>query len=279
MLFTVVLTPAKASENPNGSLRAGAVIDQPVFSKQGQELGELEDLVIKRNGSVKKALISVGGLLEMGEKLISVNYRSLEFADRKIILDTSRKQLENQPDFDYRKHDLFTNYHYRLYPHYMVPGPYLAPGGRYGPHGHTGRLREESRRAPGSGFQPDTEKSQPDDEPYYRRDGEHMYEDMHGMQSWRRSWNRAYYPARMAASVILGQAVVNKQGEEVAAVEDLVINASGKVEKLIFSYGGFLDIGDKLVAVPYRPIGFTHRGITYDITRRDLEKLPEYGNR
>jgi sporulation protein YlmC with PRC-barrel domain len=80
----------------------------------------------------------------------------------------------------------------------------------------------------------------------------------------------------MLASVILGQAVVNKEREEVAIVEDLLISTAGKVEQLILSYGGFLDIGDNLVAVPYRTIGFTSRGITYDITRRELESLPKY---
>ena len=88
-------------------------------------------------------------------------------------------------------------------------------------------------------------------------------------------WSWAYYPARMLASVLLGQAVVNKQGEVVATVEDLTIRA-GKVDQLILSYGGFLDYGDRLVAVPYRSIGFTNQGITYDITRRELENLPKF---
>jgi hypothetical protein len=100
--------------------------------------------------------------------------------------------------------------------------------------------------------------------------------EMHGMRGWYNPWNAAYFPARMLASVVLGQSVVNKQGEDVATVEDLIINSAGKVELLILSYGGFFDIGDRLVAVPYRTIGFTNRGITYDITRRELEKLPKY---
>jgi hypothetical protein len=51
---------------------------------------------------------------------------------------------------------------------------------------------------------------------------------------------------------------------------------SGRVEKVVLSYGGFLDIGDHLAIVPYRTIGFTNRGITYDITRREIENLPKY---
>ena len=100
---------------------------------------------------------------------------------------------------------------------------------------------------------------------------------MHRMHGRYTPWNRANYPARMLASVILGQTVINKQGEDVATVEDLVIDSTNnKIKQLILSYGGFLDIGDRLVAVPYRSIGFTNRGITYDITARELENQPRF---
>ncbi len=95
------------------------------------------------------------------------------------------------------------------------------------------------------------------------------------MRNWYNPWDWAFYPARMLVSVILGQAVIDKQGEEVATVEDLIISTAGKVDQLILSYGSFLYYGDKRVAVPYRPIGFTNRGITYDITRREIENLPK----
>jgi sporulation protein YlmC with PRC-barrel domain len=95
------------------------------------------------------------------------------------------------------------------------------------------------------------------------------------MRGYYYSGNWAYYPAQMLASVVLGQTVINKQGEQVATVEDLIISTTGKVKQLILSYGGFLYIGDNLVAVPYRPIGFTSGGITYDITSRELKKLPK----
>jgi len=84
---------------------------------------------------------------------------------------------------------------------------------------------------------------------------------------------------QMLANIVLGQTVINKQGEDVATVEDLIVGAEGKVTALILSYGGFLGIDDKLVKVPYRPIGFTDVGITYDITRRELEKLPKFNNK
>jgi sporulation protein YlmC with PRC-barrel domain len=270
----VLSLPAGASEKPTGSVSASAIIDQTVFNAQGQQLGELEDLVLKRNGSVKKVLVSVGGFFEVGDKLIAARYKSLEFAGGKMVLDTTKKQLEDQPEFDYRRNGLFTNYHYRLYHYNMMPGPY-GPYDQGLPPGYRQRWADEGVRMPPDGPQGDGEDGEAGS-PYERRPRRHRPESMQGMRNWYAAWNAAYFPARMLASVILGQAVVNKQGEEVATVEDLLISPAGKVDQLILSYGGFLDIGDNLAAVSYRAIGFTSRGITYDITRRELESLPKY---
>jgi len=81
VLCSVISVPVWASENPESSLRVAAIIDQPVFNSEGQELGELEDFVIKRNGTVKKALISVGGILDVGDKLVPAKYRSVKCTD------------------------------------------------------------------------------------------------------------------------------------------------------------------------------------------------------
>jgi len=268
-----LIIPAGASEAAQDYPKVGAIIDQPVYSAQNQELGELEDLVIKRNGRVKKALIAVGGILEMGDKLVSVKYRSLKFAPDKMLLNITGQQLADRPEFDYDKQGLFTSYHYRLYPYGMMAGPY-GPPRRGMPPGYHRQWSDEGGRVPPGGAPKYDDQNRPDDRPDYR----HHRRGMYPWREWYNPSNWAYYPARMLASVVLGQSVINKQGEEVATVKDLAISTTGQVEKLVLSYGGFLDIGDRLVGVPYRPIGFTSRGITYDITRRELENQPRYGN-
>jgi sporulation protein YlmC with PRC-barrel domain len=272
VIFCLVLVlPAGASENPQeGFFLTAELIDQTVFDGQGKELGEVEDFVIKRNGSVKKALISVGGFLDVGGKLVAVKYKSLKFEGRKIILDITKKQLDDSPEYDYRKQDLFTNYHYRIRSYGMMPGPY---GPEY-------RQRWQEPGDPGNprprrGFRDYGREDRPDgdDRPYFR----HHRGGMYGMRNWHRPWGNVYYPARMLASVILGQTVVNKQGEDIARVEDIAIDeTTGKAKKLILSYGGVLDIGDKRVAVPYQPVGFTDKGIIYDVTARELETQPKF---
>ena len=56
----------------------------------------------------------------------------------------------------------------------------------------------------------------------------------------------------VAASTLKGIRVQNFAGEELAKVDDLVVDLdSGQVTYLVLSLGGFLGIGDRLFAVPW----------------------------
>lgn len=85
------------------------------------------------------------------------------------------------------------------------------------------------------------------------------------------------------ASAIIGLNVTTPNNEDtIGEVNDLVIDAdSGKIRYVALSVGGFLGIGDKLVAVPWK--SFQHLkdedGDTYmtlDTTKEQLEKAPGF---
>jgi sporulation protein YlmC with PRC-barrel domain len=50
---------------------------------------------------------------------------------------------------------------------------------------------------------------------------------------------------------LMDTAVYGTQGEDIGEIENLVINADGKITKVIVEAGGFLDIGDTHFAVPW----------------------------
>ncbi|MCL4762819.1 MAG: PRC-barrel domain-containing protein [Burkholderiales bacterium] len=57
--------------------------------------------------------------------------------------------------------------------------------------------------------------------------------------------------AQMRASDLIGTNVVNRQGEGLGEIKDLVVDTtSGKVQYAVVSFGGFLGLGDKLFAYP-----------------------------
>ncbi len=55
----------------------------------------------------------------------------------------------------------------------------------------------------------------------------------------------------LSATSIIGDDVVNANGDDLGKIEDLMIDcASGTVSYAVLSFGGFLGIGDKYFAVP-----------------------------
>jgi sporulation protein YlmC with PRC-barrel domain len=58
------------------------------------------------------------------------------------------------------------------------------------------------------------------------------------------------------ASKLIGTRVVSSNNESVGDVNDLVIDRSGNAQAVVIGVGGFLGIGEKNVAVPFRSLEF-----------------------
>ncbi len=57
----------------------------------------------------------------------------------------------------------------------------------------------------------------------------------------------------LSATTIIGDPVKNTARENLGKIEDLMIDlASGRVAYAVLSFGGFLGVGNKLFAVPFR---------------------------
>jgi sporulation protein YlmC with PRC-barrel domain len=250
------------SEIEARELRFKLIIDQTATNPDGKAIAEIEDLIIRRHGKVKKAILSIGGFMGIGGKEVSVRFGALQINDGgKIVCDATQQQLEKQPSFDYIKQNMQQSYYYHPY---MLETPRRSPGQRHAPYSRgSGRNRyHDPHRTPYA--------------PYYYPPGipPRGYYPWEAFSREYHPWEWAHFPRRMLGSFIVGRVVINKQGEEVADVEDLIIDENDNVAKIILSIGGFLGMSDKLVAVPFKPLGFTDYGITYDITREELEDLP-----
>ncbi len=89
-------------------------------------------------------------------------------------------------------------------------------------------------------------------------------------------WAWAYYPDRLRVSALMDQVILDQSGQENADLNDLLIGREGTVEQIILDIGGFLGLGTKLVAVDYRPLKVTDRGIVYNVTKEELLRLPAF---
>lgn len=84
-------------------------------------------------------------------------------------------------------------------------------------------------------------------------------------------------PLVMKASDVIGRKVKNAQGEDLGKVEDLAIDASdGRVNYAVLSFGGFLGMGDKLFAIPFKALRHQEKECVLDIPKDRLEKAPGF---
>ncbi len=81
-----------------------------------------------------------------------------------------------------------------------------------------------------------------------------------------------------ARAQLLNAEIKNRQGEDLGEIEELVLDKTGKIKYVVISHGGFLDIGDKVVAVPWQPsrISFDEDHVVMDVTRAQLAEAPAF---
>lgn len=80
-------------------------------------------------------------------------------------------------------------------------------------------------------------------------------------------------------SKVIGSDVRNDANDKIGTIDDIIIARADFVPYAIVSVGGFLGIGNKLVAVPYRelkPRNDNKSFILPGATKDELKSLPEF---
>jgi sporulation protein YlmC with PRC-barrel domain len=104
--FAADLTPQQVNRVDVTSLadgyRASKIIGAPVVNEANESIGKVDDVLVGRNDRVLYSVLSVGGFLGVGSKLIAVPYASLQVADDKMVLPGGSKDaLKALPEFKY----------------------------------------------------------------------------------------------------------------------------------------------------------------------------------
>lgn len=85
--------------------------------------------------------------------------------------------------------------------------------------------------------------------------------------------------AVLSASTLMGDKVVNSQGEDLGKIEDFMLDLeNGRVRYAVLSFGGFLGMGDKLFAIPPEALRLDteNERIVLDVERSRLENAPGF---
>jgi ribosomal 30S subunit maturation factor RimM len=177
---------------------ASHILGANVKNAADETIGDVKDLIISRENNVLQAVLSVGGFLGIGEKLVAIPYDKLQVGrmDDKVHVayNATKAELEGMPTFAYKE---------------------AADGGM------ALRLRD-----------------------------------------------------------LLGTSVKNTADDTIGEVKDLIITAKQNVPKALISVGGFLGIGDKVVAVPYDALQISRVDekdrVVYNATKEELKAMPNF---
>ncbi len=98
---TVALIKVDVTKLASG-YRASKIIGGTVVNEANETVGKVDELLIGADGKTPYAVLSVGGFLGLGDRLVVVPYDSLKMAANKIMLPGATKDaLKTLPEYKY----------------------------------------------------------------------------------------------------------------------------------------------------------------------------------
>jgi sporulation protein YlmC with PRC-barrel domain len=83
---------------------ASDVYGAGVYDPNDNKIGDVDDLVIKQDGTISQAVIGVGGFLGVGQKDVAIAFSDLKVKTKNdkswLVLDTTKDKLKAAPKFD-----------------------------------------------------------------------------------------------------------------------------------------------------------------------------------
>lgn len=206
------------------------------------DIGEVNDIILGRDGSVDAVLVDIGGFLGIGERQVAVDMAALRFVqddatdadDWFLVLQADRGTLDAAPEW-------------------LVPDAETRADATHGMEDVpvvNEAIGDQAEVAP------ETSTTLP--EGY-----------------------AAIAPEALTAEQLTGASVHDTTDASIATVSDLVLTSEGQVTDVVLDVGGFLGIGAKSVAIPMERLTIAMRDggdvtLWVDMSREELESLPEH---
>jgi hypothetical protein len=195
------------------------LIGMRIRNSQGERIGRLTDLVLElKEGRIVFAVISTGGFLGIGAKATALppGLLSLDPEENALLLELDREQLEKAPSFEGNNWpELAVNDWVEATYHFYGEAPFWFEK-------NSGKQIAGAEEFGGDSAMTRDKSSS---------DG---------------GWKQLY-----RATMLIGMKLRNPDNQPMAGVRDLVVDLEhNKVPYALVSIGGFLGIGEQLIAVP-----------------------------
>jgi sporulation protein YlmC with PRC-barrel domain len=87
------------------------------------------------------------------------------------------------------------------------------------------------------------------------------------------------YPEVLQATTIIGTKVINRAGEQLGTLKELMVDLEdGRIAYAVLSFGGLLGMGDKLFAIPWDALipNPKERTFVLDVKKEVLQQAPGF---
>ena len=231
------------------------LLDETVYSSiedSAEEIGTITDMVVTSGVGLSAVVISVGGLLGVGDKDVAVDFSQLEWAlredgSRRWVLQTTAEALSAAPAFIWSESEAVTG------------EPALTP------------QEEENQLVEGDPNATEVDPALTTDQT--ERPAISTPVDRTGLSE--------FDETGLSAEDLRGIGVYGINDEQIGTIGDIITNPDGSFDAVIVDVGGFLGLGAKPVAVGYDDLAFSadtfgNRYLFLNTTREQLETQPAY---
>ena len=90
---------------PTDAVSISTYYNEDVYDTQDNKIGDVNDILLDKDGRVSTVIIGVGGFLGVGEKDVAVPFNALKVAekagDRYLVINATKEALEKAPGYIY----------------------------------------------------------------------------------------------------------------------------------------------------------------------------------
>ena len=235
-----------------------AMVDADAYNgvQEGwNDIGEVNDVILGRDGTVDAVLVDIGGFLGMGERQVAVDMAALKFVqddatdadDWFLVMQADRATLDAAPEW-------------------VVPGADTQADATDKGGLENVPVVNEAISDPAA-----TDDTAATTTAEVQADGTMTLPEGYS----------AVPADTLTAELLTGADVRDATDASIAEVSDLVLTAEGQVTDVVLDVGGFLGMGAKSVAIPMDrlTVAQTEGGavrVWVNMTKAELEALPDY---
>jgi sporulation protein YlmC with PRC-barrel domain len=91
--------PAGSDQIKPDQMRASKIIGSTVYDRQNQKLGDVQDIVLNKDGRVAAVVVSVGSFLGVGGKNVAVPMHDIKTDNNRLTLNRTKDQLQQAANY------------------------------------------------------------------------------------------------------------------------------------------------------------------------------------